>query len=63
MNKQRETVILHLVSIPHPAPIPNRLRVVLKRLLRQHGFRCIRIEGDALLVPIVQAKDRDSGKA
>jgi len=41
-------IILHLQSVPCDVPIVNRLRSVLKRLLRDYGFRCTRIDGDPL---------------
>jgi hypothetical protein len=44
-------IILHLVSVPCEVPAANRLRSVLKRLLRDYGFRCIRIEGDGAEMP------------
>jgi hypothetical protein len=44
----KRPIVLHLVSAPCVVPVANRLRSVLKRLLRQYGFRCIRIDGDGL---------------
>lgn len=50
-HADKEEVILHLVSVPCKVPIANRVRSVLKRLLRDYGFRSTKVAGDALLAP------------
>ncbi|MGE0375495.1 MAG: hypothetical protein AB7I48_23790 [Planctomycetaceae bacterium] len=35
---------LELVAQPHRVPAVVRLRRLLKRLLRTHGFKCTRVE-------------------
>lgn len=47
-SADKREIILHLISVPCDVPAPNRLRSVLKRLLRTYGFRCTRIAGDGL---------------
>jgi hypothetical protein len=49
--RDKGPIILHLVSVPCEVPVANRLRSVLKRLLRDYGFRCIRIDGDGAEMP------------
>lgn len=36
--------ILHLQSQPSNVPESTRMRLVLKRLLRTYGFRCVNIQ-------------------
>lgn len=45
---RKPQIQLTLESVPSTVPVAIRLRSVLKRLLRTYGFRCTRIDGDAL---------------
>jgi hypothetical protein len=51
MTAAKRKNILTLESVPCDVPLASRLRSVLKRLLRTYGFRCTRIDGDALDEP------------
>jgi len=42
---ERERFILELEALPDEVPVANRLRFVLKRLLRQFGFKCVGLSG------------------
>lgn len=42
-RRETEVYVLTLRAEKHDVPVTIRLRAVLKRLLRDHGFRCTRV--------------------
>jgi len=44
-------ITLTLESVPCDVPVANRLRSILKRLLRSYGFRCVGMSGNGLDEP------------
>jgi hypothetical protein len=47
VKPKREIFVLRLIPLPHVDAIRN-LRWILKKLLRQHGFRCVSIKVESV---------------
>ena len=52
MSAKPETIILAIRALPSNRPIEIRLRWVLKRILRDQQFRCVRISSESPQTPV-----------